>query len=108
MAQCKSCGKKGLLLKLEKDTGLCISCKADFAAKAKPLTQKLMEVESMNLAQRTDDPKAVVAQCDAVEESAKKLIALKKQYALEPGPELTEIMNKYAEIKQKALNNMKQ
>jgi hypothetical protein len=67
-----------------------------------------MEVESMNLAQRTDDPKAVVAQCDAVEESAKKLIALKKQYALEPGPELTEIMNKYAEIKQKALNNMKQ
>ncbi len=108
MARCKSCGKKGLLLRLEKETGLCVACKAAFAEKAKPLTAKLMEVETMNLAQRSDDPGTVVTQCEAVEESANKLIALMKEYALEPGPELTEIINKYLEIKQKALNSMKE
>lgn len=106
MARCKSCGK-WVLLRLEKETGLCVSCKAAFAEKAKPLTQKLMEVETMKLTERSDDPKSVVAHCEAVEESAKKLLALKQEYSLEPGPELTEIMKKYAEIKQNALNSMK-
>ena len=77
MAQCKSCGKKGLLLRLEKETGLCISCKAAFAEKAKPLAEHLMDVENMNLASKSDDPNAVVAQCEALEESANKLIGEK-------------------------------
>lgn len=107
MARCKSCGKRGLLLRLEKQTGLCVSCKAAFAEKAKPLTEKLMEVETMKLAERSDDPKSIVTHCEAVEENANKLIALKKEYSLKPGPELREIIKRYAEIKQKAMNSMK-
>ena len=108
MAQCKKCGKKGLLLRMEKDTGLCLSCKAAFAERAKPLAEKLMEVENMNLAARSDDPKTIVTQCEKVEESANKLLSLKKEYSMEPGPELLELMSKYREIKQKALNNLKE
>jgi hypothetical protein len=106
MRQCRSCGKKGLLLKLEKDSGLCLACKGSFSEKAKPLAEKMMEVENMNLAARTDDPKEVISQCEAVEESANKLIALKKEYNLEPGAEIQELIDKYREIKQKALDNM--
>jgi hypothetical protein len=108
MRQCKSCGKKGLLLKLEKDSGLCLACKGSFAEKARPLAEKLMDVENMNLAAQTDDPKEVVAQCEAVEESATKLIALKKEFNLEPGAEVQALIDKYREIKQKALDNMNQ
>lgn len=107
MRQCKKCGKKGLLFRLEKETGLCLSCKGAFVERAKPLAEKVMEVENMNLAAKSDDPKTIVTQCEAVEESANKLILLKKEYSLEPGPELQELMSKYREIKQKALNNMK-
>jgi hypothetical protein len=107
MAQCKKCGKKGLLLRLEKQTGLCLSCKGEFAEKAKPLAEKLMEVENAGLAEQTDDPKTIVAQCEAVEENANKLISLKKEYSLEPGPELSDLVNKYRDIKQKALDRMK-
>ena len=106
MGECKSCGKKGLLLRIEKDTGLCLSCKADFAEKAKPLAAKLMEVENLNLASRTDDMQDVVNQCKAVEESAQKLLDLKKEYGLEPGAELQELLNKYCEIRKKALDKM--
>jgi hypothetical protein len=108
MAQCKKCGKKGLLLRLEKDTGLCLSCKGAFVERAKPLAEKVMEVENMHLAARSDDPKTIVTQCEAVEESANKLISLKKEYSQDPGPELTELITKYREMKQKALNSLKE
>jgi len=107
MPQCKKCGKKGLLLRLEKQTSLCLSCKGAFTEKAKPLAEKLMEVENANLAAQTDDPKTIVAQCEAVEESANKLILLKKEYSLEPGTELQDLVSKYREIKQKAFDRMK-
>jgi hypothetical protein len=97
-----------LLLKLEKDSGMCLSCKASFAEKARPLAEKLMEVENMNLAAKADDPEGVVAQCDAVEDSANKLIALKKEYNLEPGGEVQLLIDKYCEIKKKAQDNMDQ
>ncbi len=106
MRQCKKCGKKGLLLRMEKDTGLCLSCKGAFAERAKPLAERLMEVENMNLAARSDDPKTIVTQCEAVEESANKLLSLKKEYSMEPGPELQELITKYRDIKQKALNDL--
>lgn len=107
MRQCNKCGKKGFLLRLEKESGLCLSCNAAFAERAKPLAQKVMEVENMSLAAQSDDPKTIVTQCEAVEESASKLIKLKKEYSLEPGPELQDLLNKYSEIKQKALNEIK-
>jgi len=130
MVQCKKCGKKGLLLRLEKDTGLCLSCKGAFVERAKPLAERLMEAENMckaafaekakpvteklvegkeiDLAALSDDPKAVVTLCEAVEESAKELLSLKKEYSLESGPELLELITKYREMKQKVLDNIKE
>lgn len=118
MAQCKKCGKKGLLLRLEKDTGLCLSCKGAFVERAKPLAERLMEAENICKAalaekakpvtEKLVEGKAVVTMCEAVEENANKLLSLKKEYSLEPGPELLELITKYREMKQKALDNIKE
>ena len=105
MPQCKKCKKKGLLLKLEKKTGLCLSCNAAFAESGKHLTKEVME--NQNLIARADDPKTIVTQCEALEESVNKLISLHKEYALEPSPELLDLISQHREIKQKALNTMK-
>jgi ribosomal protein L37AE/L43A len=52
--QCKKCGKRGLLLRLEEKTGLCPSCNAAFAKSSKELTEKIME--NANLIRRRKKP----------------------------------------------------
>lgn len=104
MPQCKKCGRKGLLLKLEGKTGLCLSCNAEFAESGKHLTEKIMD--NVNLIAQSDDPNTIVSRCDQIEESANKLILLQEAYSLEPSSELVDLVSKYREMKQKALNAM--
>jgi hypothetical protein len=58
MPQCTKCGKKGLFLKIEDDTGLCLSCNEDFAKQGKVLTEKI--VRAKNSATTAKDPKEIV------------------------------------------------
>lgn len=104
MPQCKKCGKRGLFLRLEEKTGLCPSCDAAFAKSSKELTEKIME--DANLIRRLDDPKTVVSRCDQMEENAKNLILLHKEYSLEVGSELIYLVTWCREIRQKALSTM--
>jgi len=104
MPRCKKCGKKGLLLKLEEKTGLCLSCNAAFAESGKHLTERIME--NANLIARSDDPKSIASQCEVVEESANKLISLHEEYSLEPSSELLILVSRHREIKQRALDKM--
>lgn len=90
---------------MEKKTGLCLSCNAAFAEAGKLLVENVME--NVNLIARSDDPKAIVARCEAVEESVNKLIALQEEYSLETSSELLDLLSRHKEIKQKALSAMK-
>jgi hypothetical protein len=56
MPQCRKCGKKGLFLKIEEDTGMCLSCNEDFAKEGKILTEKI--IEAKNKARTAKDPEA--------------------------------------------------
>ncbi len=103
MPQCKKCRKKGLLLKLEKRTGLCLSCKTAFMKSSRELTEKIMK--DANSIRELDDPKAIVSRCDQVEENAQKLISLHKEYSLEVGSALIHLVNQYRQIKQKTLGD---
>ena len=103
MPQCKKCRKKGLFLKLERRTGLCLSCNTAFMKSSRELTEKI--TEDANLIQGLDDPKAIVSRCDQVEENAHKLISLHKEYSLEVGLLLMQIVNRCRQIKQKTLDD---
>ena len=46
MPQCTKCGKKGLFLKIEVDTRLCLSCNESFAQKGKILTEKITDAKN--------------------------------------------------------------
>ena len=102
MPQCKKCGKKGLLLKLEKHTGLCLSCNTAFMKSSKEITGKIME--DANLIQGLDDPKAIVSRCDQVEWNAQKLILLHKEHSLEVGSALMHVVYRCRQIKQETLS----
>ncbi len=104
MPQCKKCRKKGLLLKLEKRTGLCLPCKTAFMKSSRELSEKLME--AVNSIRELDDPKAIVSGCDQVEENAQKLISLHKEYSLGVGSPLMHVVNWCRQIKQKTLSTM--
>ncbi len=104
MPQCKKCRKKGLFLKLEKRTGLCLSCNTAFIKSSRELTEKIMEDE--NSIRELDDPKAIVSRCDQVEENAQKLISLHKEYSLEAGSALLHVVSWCRQIKQKTLSTI--
>jgi hypothetical protein len=104
MPQCKKCRKKGLFFKLEKRTGLCLSCNTAFMKSSKELTEKI--TEDANLIRGLDDPKAVVSRCDQVEGNAQKLISLHKEYSLEVGSALMHVVKWCRRIKQKTLSTM--
>lgn len=58
MPQCKKCSKRGIFLKIKKDTGLCLSCYEEFIQEGKILTEKIAEAK--NKAAITRDSKEVV------------------------------------------------
>ena len=99
MPQCKKCGKKGLFLKIEDDTGICLACNEAFAMSGKVLTGKIMEAKNSI---GTADSTQTVKLCQTIEEHGKRLIALHEEYKLQPSQELLDLIQTYKEMRQRA------
>jgi hypothetical protein len=100
MPQCKKCGKSGLFLKMERDTGLCLSCNEGFAQEGKVLTEKIMEAK--NKAAATKDTEEIVASCKAVEQFGNELIALHQAYNLQPSQALLDLIEVHKKMREGA------
>ena len=98
MPTCKKCGKKGLFLKIESETGLCLSCNGDFAQEGKILTGKVMEAKSKAAASK--DPDEIAAACTAVETYGNELVALDKAYNMEPSQALLDLIEVHRKIRE--------
>ena len=96
MPQCKNCGKKGLFLKIEEDTGMCLSCNEEFSREGKVLTEKI--IKAKNEATGSKDPGEIVASCKSIERYGKDLIALHEAYHLEPSQELQDLIEAYKKM----------
>ena len=98
MPQCKSCKKSGLFLKLEKDTGLCLSCAAEFAEAGRELTAKI--AQSKNRIAATNDPVTIKREATSIVASIEKLLELEKRFQIEPGQELLDLKTTYEKMKE--------
>jgi len=97
MPRCGKCGKKGLFLKIEEDTGLCLSCNESFAQKGKILTERI--INAKNTASVAKDPKEIAKFCQLVEESGNELIALHQTYKLQPSQELLDLIESHKKMR---------
>ena len=127
MPQCKKCGKSGLFLKMEKDTGLCLSCNEGFAKEGKMLTEKITaekqeadkyfakegrkltekivaEREIKNKVGASEYSEKLNSVCKSIEEYGNKLIALHQAYNLQPSQELLDIIETYKRMRELAEN----
>ena len=93
MRECKKCHKKGLFLKIEGDTGLCLSCNEAFAREGKELTQKITEAKNKVAEAKDSEEKAGAAK--AIEKYGNELVALHKKYNLQPSQELLDLIEAY-------------
>jgi NADH:ubiquinone oxidoreductase subunit F (NADH-binding) len=100
MPQCKKCGKKGLFLKIEGDTGLCLACNEGFAQEGKILTQRI--IEAKNEATATKDAEKLVSLCKSIESHGKELVALHQAYNLQPSQELLDLIGTYKKMREEA------
>jgi len=100
MPECKKCGKKGLFLKIEGDTGLCLSCNEGFAQEGKLLTEKIMEAKSE--AASTKDPDEIAASSKTIEHFGNELIALHKAYNLQPSQALLDLIETHKKMRESA------
>ena len=100
MPQCKKCGKKGIFLKTEKKTGLCVSCNDAFAQKGRILTERIAEAK--NRATNAKDPKEVVKLCKVVEHHGNALTALHEAINLQPSQELLDLIDTHKRIRELA------
>ena len=100
MPQCKRCGKKGLFLKIEGDTGLCLSCNESFAQEGKLLTEKI--IEAKNKATIAKDPEEVAKFCKSVEYYGNELLALHQAYNLQPSQELLVLIEAHKKMREQA------
>jgi hypothetical protein len=97
MPQCGKCGKKGLFLKIEEDTGLCLSCNESFVQKAKILTERITDAK--NTASVTRDPKEITKFCQLVEDSGNELLTLHQAYNLQPSQELLDLIESHKKMR---------
>ena len=100
MPQCSKCGKKGLFLKIEEDSGLCLSCNEAFAAEGKPLTSGIMEAK--NKATVAKDPEQIRTHSRTIVELGEKLVALHERFGLDPSQELLDLIETYRKMGAKA------
>ena len=94
MPQCKKCGKKGLLLRLEEKTGLCSPCNTTVEEMSRHLNEDIME--NVNSVIRPVVPETIVG--------ISKLISLHEEYSLKPSSVLLYLMSWSGAIKQRALS----
>ena len=97
MRHCRKCGKKGLFLKIEADTGLCLSCNERFAQAGKGFTERITAAK--NEASIAKDPKDIAKFCQLVEDYGKELLALHQEYNLHPSQELVDLVESYAKMR---------
>lgn len=90
MPHCNSCGKKGLFLKIEADSGLCLTCNEAFASRGKRLTRKITEAKQA--AMTAKEPAAIQAACQTLVGEGEKLIRLHEAFQLPPSQELLELI----------------
>lgn len=100
MPECKKCGKKGLFLKMESDTGLCLGCNETFAQEGKILTEKVME--GKNKAAAAADAEEMAAGCKTVEDYGNELIALHQAYNLQPSTTLVDLIETHKKMRENA------
>jgi hypothetical protein len=100
MPQCNKCGKKGLFLKIEEATGLCLSCNEGFAQEGKVLTEKI--IEAKNKAAAAKDPEEIDKFCRSVEQYGNQLLALHDAYNLGPSQELVDLVETHKEMRERA------
>lgn len=90
MPQCRKCGKKGLFLKIEELTGLCLSCNERFAQEGKVFTERITSAK--NKESTAKDPKDIAKFCQLVENYGNELLALHQSYNLHPSQELLDLI----------------
>ena len=100
MPQCRKCGKKGLFLKIESDTGICLSCNEDFAKEGKILTERI--IEAKNKARTAKDPEGVVKFSNLVLDYGNELLALHQAYNLKPSQELLDLIETHKKMREQA------
>ena len=100
MPKCKKCGKKGLFLKIEGDTGLCLSCNESFAQEGKILTENITAAK--NKATIAEDPQEIARVCKSVENYGNELLALHQAYNLQPSQELLDLIETYKKMREQA------
>lgn len=105
MPQCNKCGKKGLFLKIEEDSGLCLSCNEAFARDGKRLTEKILAAKKE--ASTAKDPSVVAEHCAAIEKYGAELVELHQKYQLEPSQELLDLIDTYRKMGELARNQSK-
>jgi len=97
MRRCRKCGKKGLFLKIEEDTGLCLSCNEKFAQEGKIFTERITAAK--NAASIAKDPKEIAKFCQLVENYGNELLALHQAYNLQPSQELLDLIEAYKKMR---------
>jgi hypothetical protein len=102
MPQCNKCGKKGLFLKIEEDSGLCLSCNEEFAGAGKALTEKITAAK--NKATVAKDPAVVAENARVIERLGNELIELHRRYHLKPSQELLDLIATYRKMAELAAN----
>ena len=96
MPKCNSCGKKGLFLKIEEDSGLCLACNADFAKSGKVLTEKITKAKhGADVATGSDE---IIRNCKEVEQYGNELVQLHERYNLSPSRVLLDLIDTYKKM----------
>jgi hypothetical protein len=96
MPQCKKCSKKGLFLKIEEDSGLCLACNEVFATEGKPLTERIFAAKKK--AALLEDPAEIGSQCREIVAAGDQLIELHQSYNLTPSQELLDLIDTYRQM----------
>jgi len=105
MPQCNKCGKKGLFLKIEEDSGLCLSCNEDFAKDGKQLTEKIFTAKKN--ASTAKEPEQIAQHAADIEKYGTELVNLHERFQLEPSQELLDLIETYRKMKELAKNQSK-
>ena len=100
MPKCGKCGKKGLFLKIEEDSGLCLSCNERFAQEGKVFTERITSAK--NKVSSAKDPKDIAKLCQMVENYGNELLALHQSYNLHPSQELLDLIASHKKMRDSA------
>jgi len=102
--RCKKCHAKGLFLKLDKETGLCVSCKEEYTKKSRHLVERITAAK--HRAALAADPVEITEACKELELYGNELISLQLLYTLHPSLELADFLEAYQKTREMAEKTM--